>query len=213
MNATRKYSLLSGVSLLIMTLLAIFAFGVVLNSIYVEDSVTATAANIQAHSLQYAFGNISWVLILILDVLIAIGFYQVLKQHHRTYALLSGTFRLLYSAIFAIGIAYLFFKDIPVFMRFWSIGLFVIGFHLIFTGLGSFYAKVPKLVSLLLLIAGISYSLIHGIYLFAPGYEALGHSIESIMSVPMTIGELSFGVWLLFRGGRHKQQGQARKIA
>ncbi len=206
-NETRKYALIAGISLVVMALLAGYSFGFVMSSIYVENDPITTAANIESSSLLYLSGNLGWVLILITDILVAIGFYMVLKKINKKMALLSGGFRLLYSAIFAIGIANLFWNNIEIFMKFWSFGLFVIGFHLIFTGIGTLYTKqIPLLIGLLLIVAGFGYSLIHGIYNFLPAYTQLGHTIESLMSIPMTIGELSFGIWLIVKGGKTNPQ-------
>ncbi len=214
MKKTRKYALLAGISLLIMALLAGYSFGFVMNSIYVENDPITTAANIASSNLLYLSGNLGWVLILIADVLVAIGFYMVLKHINKKMAILSASFRLLYSAIFAIGIANLFWNNIEAFMKFWSLGLFVIGFHLIFTGIATFYTKqIPFIIGLLLIIAGTGYSLIHGIYNFLPAYTELGTTIESIMGLPMTIGELTFGFWLIIKGGKSNQPASDAELA
>jgi hypothetical protein len=89
----------------------------------------------------------------------------------------------------------------------WSLGLIVIGLHLTVTGLGVFQSnKTPNILGVLLIIAGIGYSLIHGLQNFLPQIQDFTDSLESILSIPMTIGELSFGIWLLVRGGKNINQ-------
>lgn len=199
----RTVSLIGGITLLIMTVFSIFAFGIVLGSIYVEGAPAETLHNIQTQFPLYMAGNISWILILIMDVIVAGCFYLYLRDTHKPLAAASGLLRLIYTFVFAIGIAHLFINNISTYMQYWSIGLIIIGLHLIVTGIATFYdADIPKIIGILLIIAGSAYSLIHGIYNFAPMYEDLGHSIETVMAVPMTLGELSFGIWLLAKGGR-----------
>ncbi len=199
----RNISLLAGITLLIMTVFSIFSFGIVLGSIYVEGAPAETLINIQNQFPLYMAGNISWILILVLDVIVAGCFYLYLRDSNKPLAATSGLLRLIYTLVFGIGIAHLFVNDIATYMHYWSIGLVIIGLHLIVTGIATFYdADIPKIIGILLIIAGSAYSLIHGIYNFAPMYEDLGHRIETIMAVPMTLGELSFGIWLLVKGGR-----------
>ncbi len=66
---------------------------------------------------------------------------------------------------------------------------------------------VPKVISILLLIASISYIIIHFNYTFLPQFNGITTILESILSVPMFLGELSFGTWLLFKGGKFSKSG------
>jgi hypothetical protein len=85
----------------------------------------------------------------------------------------------------------------------WSIGLIVFGGHLLIVGtLGLKSSRVPKWISILLLIASIGYILIHLCKVFLPEHDELMKILEIVFIAPMTAGELGFGFWLLFRGGR-----------
>jgi len=85
----------------------------------------------------------------------------------------------------------------------WSFGLIVFGGHLLITGLVAYKADpIPRWISILLLIAALGYMFTH---LFSIVYAQENKAIEiltMILTVPMTIGELGFGLWLLFRGGK-----------
>ncbi len=203
-NKIRKWSIISGLSLLVMALTAGYAYGFVFSGIYVENNAVQTLSNIQQNYLLYLSGAAAWCLILITDLLVSYGFYIYLRPVHKTLALASGMLRLIYSLFLAVGILYLFKSNTDLFLKYWSLGLFIIGFHLIATGLGTFKSpSVPTILGILLIVAGSGYTLIHGLENFIPNQNALASSLESILAVPMTIGELSFGIWLLVKGGKH----------
>ncbi|HCX02879.1 MAG TPA: hypothetical protein DHM42_00210 [Clostridiales bacterium] len=206
-NKIRFWSIISGISLIIMAIAAGYAYGFSFNQIYVESDSIQTMINILANSTLYYSGVIVWCLILITDLIVAYGFYRYLKPVNKTVASLSGVLRLIYSIFLAIGIVFLFGKSTEVFLKMWSLGLIVIGLHLTVTGLGVFQSnKTPNILGVLLIIAGIGYSLIHGLQNFLPQIQNFTDSLESILSIPMTIGELSFGIWLLVRGGKNINQ-------
>lgn len=202
-NTIRKWSIMSGVSLLVMAVAAGFAYGFVFTQFYVSNNPAQTLMNINANTPLFLSGAVVWCIILGTDLIVSYGFYTYLKPIDRTYAFSSGILRLLYSLFLAVGIVFLFAKNPDMFLKFWSMGLFIIGFHLIATGLGTFKStKVPRLLGVLLIIAGSGYALIHGLENFLPELAPLASSLESVLAIPMTIGELSFGVWLLIKGGK-----------
>ncbi len=202
-NPIRFWSKLSGLSLIIMALAAGYAYGFVFNHFYVPNNPSQTVNNILALRPLFFSGVAAWCLILISDLIVSYGFYRFLKPIRPHYAIASGLLRLIYSLFLAVAIIFLFTYSMDRFLVFWSMGLFILGFHLIITGLGSLYApNIPKVFGFLLILAGSGYSLIHGLENFIPQAEALAASLEMVLAIPMTIGELSFGVWLLVRGGK-----------
>ena len=213
-KAVRLWSIISGVSLLVMAIAAGVAYGNILNQIYIEGSPQSTSLNIQNNASLYFAGSLLWCLILLTDIAVSYGFYRFLNTLRRIPALISGLLRLVYSAILAAGITQLFRGDIQSFMQIWSVGLFIFGFHLIITGFTLFYGtNLLKILGVLLIIAGAGYSLVHGIENFLPGGESLAGKVEKILMVPMTAGELLFGIWLLFRGGRRiNQQSSVHRV-
>ena len=60
--------------------------------------------------------------------------------------------------------------------------------------------KIPKILSILIVIAGFSYTLVHFMYNFIPQLESLIGVLELILMAPMFVGELGFGIWLLIVG-------------
>lgn len=206
-NPIRFWSITSGISLLIMAIAAGYAYGFSFNQIYVENNTLQTMTNIQSNSTLFYSGAIVWCLILATDIIVSYGFYRFLKPIHKPIALISGSLRLTYSVFLAIGIAFLFGKNTEIFLKMWSLGLFVFGFHLIITGIGVLIStETHNLLGLLLIIAGIGYSLIHGLQNFIPQVSTFATYLETYLTIPMTVGELSFGIWLLIKGGRKINQ-------
>ncbi len=206
-NPIRFWSITSGISLLIMAIAAGYAYGFSFNQIYVENNALQTMTNIQSNSTLFYSGAIVWCLILATDIIVSYGFYRFLKPIHKPIALISGSLRLTYSVFLAIGIAFLFAKNTEIFLKMWSLGLFVFGFHLIITGIGVLIStETHNLLGFLLIIAGIGYSLIHGLQNFIPQVSTFAAYLETFLTIPMTIGELSFGIWLFIKGGRKINQ-------
>ena len=199
----RNYSLLASISLIAMTFLAIYAYGLVINPLYIEGDAIETARNIQNSGATYYSGVVGWVLILIADLLVSLAFYKILKPVALKFAILSGGSRLIYTLLLSFAIYHLFTLELSTFMYIWSLGLFVFGFHLILTGVATIKSRdIPLYIGVFLIIAGIGYAVTNGIYQFLPVYEDIGHTLESVMSLPMMIGELAFAIWLLVKGGK-----------
>lgn len=197
------YSKWTGISLIVMAIISGLSYGLVLNSLYDPTDSVKTLSQIQSHYTLYMLGNIGWVVIMILDLMVSVGLYQIYKTKARNLALFTAGVRIFYCIIFSIGIWALFQNDIQTFMGWWQLGLFFLGFHL----MGLFALNVnnasknlPYAIAILLLVAGVSYSFIHGIRIFLPSLNALATSVETVMALPMALAELSLAFWLLFKG-------------
>lgn len=222
----RQAAVVSGVSLLIMTVAAFFSYGYVHNSLVISDSPITTLNNIQ-NSIGLFNGEIfGWLVILIMDILVSWSFYIYLRPIHQEYSLLSAWLRLIYTAILGFAVSSLVHVgvlinqstgpikqttdvlasqvmiSIKTFEAVWSLGLVVFGLHIFIIGLIVLKSKtIPKTIGILLLIAGTSYVLIHLLDGFMPELESITSVLEAILSIPMIAGELGFGIWLLIRGG------------
>lgn len=206
-NPIRFWSMISGISLLIMAIAAGYAYGFSFNQIYVDNNPVQTMENIKSNSTLFYSGALVWCLILATDIIVSYGFYRYLEPTHKPIAMISGSLRLVYSLFLAVGIVFLFGKNTEVFLQMWSLGLFVIGFHLTVTGIGAFLSsETPNLFGFLLIVAGVGYSLIHGLQNFVPQASSFATTLEGFLAIPMTVGELSFGIWLLIKGGKKISQ-------
>ena len=223
----RKSALTAGVSLMIMILAAAFSYGFVYGGLVVQDDANTTFNNIQSANMLFNAGIFGWLIILICDIVVAWGFYIFLKPIDKSLSLLGAWLRLTYGAILGVAILNLVFVLIltnnadyltvfkidelqayvmlllEAFHMIWNIGLIIFGGHLLIVGYLAFRLDIiPKVISILLLVAAISYMLIHLCYTFLPQYDEVTAILENILIVPMTLGELGFGIWLLIKGGK-----------
>jgi len=220
----RKPALIAGISLIIMTLASFFSYGYVHACLVVQGDASATFQNIQSSHPLFQAEIFGWVVILICDIVVAWAFYIVMKPAHEKLSLLAAWFRLIYSAILGIAISNLLFMSIltrtapslvseqlssqgmlflSAFESIWSIGLITFGIHLAVVGYVALrFTRSPKIISILLMIAGVGYILLHTCNVFLPQYEGMITLLKYIFTVPMIVGELGFGLWLLFKGGK-----------
>jgi len=223
----RKAAKIAGISLLLMALVAGFSYGFVLNSLIVPEDSAATFVHLKSSESLFRFGVFGWVVILILDVLVAWSIYIFFKELNKGISLLTAWLRMVYACILAIAIANLVIvmvlignsenltsfdseqlhELIMVFLNgftvVWSIALIVFGLHLL--GLASLILQsisIPKVFGILMIVAGVGYVLIPIAKLVFPQFQDQIATIEVIMGVPMAIAELSFAFWLIIKGGK-----------
>ena len=224
-TSMRNAAIVAGSSLLIMAIVAGFAVGFVFDSLIVPGDAAATANNVQASESLFRAGIFSWLVILILDVLVAWGLYVFLRPVNKHLSLLSGWLRLAYTAVLGVALLNLVFVlllssgadylkafesaqlqalvllFLNAFDGIWSIGLVIFGLHLLVLGylvLKSGY--IPKILGILLVIAAFGYLITDGANLLLPNNEAFISTLEMIFMLPMIVGEVGLALWLLFKG-------------
>lgn len=214
----RTAAIVAGLGLLIMTILAIIANFSVLENLIVPGDATTSAANIMASSELFRVGICSLLIVAILDVIVAWALYIFLKPVNKSLSLLAAWFRVAYAAIFAIalnnlsivlqllsGADYLkvfetnqlyaqVMLSLNAFTSGWDFGLAFFGLHLLILGYLAFKSGyIPKLLGILLIIAGLGYLIDSLGKLLMPNYN---------VSIAMFtfIGEALLFLWLLWRG-------------
>ena len=220
----RKSALITGISLIIMAIAAGFSYGLVHSSLLVQGDASATLQNIVSQNNLFKAEIFGWLIVVIADIVVAWSIYIFLKPLNKNLSLLGAWFRLVYSSILGIAVmnlilvlvltnnTTLFATDqlpalvtlfLEAFDSIWSLGLIVFGGHLLIIGWITLQSNsIPKWISLLLLLAAISYIAVHFCKSFFPQFNEFNAILESVLTLPMTVGELGFGLWLLFRGGR-----------
>lgn len=216
----RKVAIVTGTAIVVMTLAAVFATDFAIGRLIVPDDATATINNIQSSEMLFRIGVFSWFIVLVCDVLIAWGLYLFFKPVNESLSLLGAWFRVVYAAM--LGAAILNYGEVTTLLNdthlealptdqvwhllhafddTWSLGLMVFGFHILFVGYlvyTSGYA--PKWLGILLIISFFGYLLINATHLLFPGYENLKSILDWIFILPMIIGEVGLGIWLLIKG-------------
>jgi hypothetical protein len=94
-------------------------------------------------------------------------------------------------------------KQVDIFNIIWLIGLFFFGIHLIL--LGKIIGK-PKIIALFLVIAGIMYMIDTVAHFLLPNYDAYASLFLALVALPSIIGEMSFAIWLLVKGGKNSTE-------
>jgi hypothetical protein len=224
----RQAAKIAGFGLLFMTLPAIFTNFFVLQGLVVPGDAAQTATNIMANTLVFHLGIGCFVIVIILDVLVAWGLYIFLKPANRSVSLLAAWFRLLYAAVFAfallslvaplrllsgadyltvIGTDQLYAQallSLNAFTDGWAIGYACFfGLHLFFLGylvLKSDY--IPKVLGVLLIISSMTYLIDSTALLVYPNYQDYQAITSMVVFLPAFIGEFTFMLWLLLRGGK-----------
>jgi hypothetical protein len=227
LSDVRKSALTAGISLIIMTLAALFSVGFVHESLVQRDA-SVTLQNIISQNMLFRAGIFGWIIILICDIVVAWSFYVFLKPMNRNLSLLGSWLRLSYATILGIAIMNLIFVlllsnntlfttdqlqnqvmlYLSAFDSIWSIGLIVFGGHLLIVGWVAFKSDtIPTWISILLLIAALGYIVINVCSTFLPQDDGIITILDYLFTVPMIVGELGFGLWLLFRGGKVSAKG------
>ena len=219
-TARRKYAFIAGFSLLAMTIIALFANFFVFESLVARGDAVTTSNNILAFEGKFLLGIIAFLIVIILDVVVAWALYVFLKPINKNISLLTAWLRIIYGAIFAFALLNLVnvlqmlngvssvvdaelstqvMLSINAFNDTWSFGFIFFGLHLALLGYLVFKSGyIHKFFGVLLVIAGLGYLVdIFGKFIL-PNYN-----IEIAMFT--FIGELIFMLWLLFKGGKTKE--------
>lgn len=200
-------ALIAGISLLAMAVIAAYANFAVIMNLDVPGDPSTTAANLVESAGQARLAAAGFIIVVILDVIVAWGLYIVLRSVNPSLSLLGGWLRLAYAAILAVAINSLlnalhagpmdpalagFFLE--SFDSLWQIGLIVFGLHLCVVGYLAWQAEfIHWLFGLLLIIAGLGYIVDGFGTVLIPDY-----SLDLAMFT--FIGEVALIFWLLIRG-------------
>jgi hypothetical protein len=182
-----------------------------------------TASNIMGAEFLFRAGVVGWLVVAILDVIVALALYVVLRPVNRSLSMLAAWFRLVYAAIFVASVANLLVSvqllsdaaytalgasqinaqamiALDAFKNGWALGLVLFGVSLGLLGYLVYVSGyIPKLLGALLLIAAAGYMVANLGKIMVP---ALGGTMDTVVAVPAAIGELALAVWLLARAAR-----------
>ncbi len=200
---SRNLSIIAGVSYLIIFFSAIFA-----NFFVLETLMSDPEGTVQNNQVMVRSGIMAFLLTVVFDVVVAWALYELYKHH--SLSLVCSYFRMMHAAIMGVAVfalvvtlsqssAEAILHQVDIFNYIWLIGLFFFGIHLII--LGTILPK-PKFIAWFLVIAGIMYMLDTTAHFMMPGYEDYSIVFLALVAIPSIIGEMSFAVWLLIKGGR-----------
>jgi Domain of unknown function (DUF4386) len=226
MKTDRLIAIITGVAILLMAVVAIYAYAYVHSTLVVEGNPRATGENLRTSITLFRSGVFAWLVILILDIVVAWGLYIFFKPVNKSLSLLTAWFRLAYVVI--LGAAMINFiyvlnilkagSIIPLetanqqlmfylnsFESYWSFGLIIFGIHLMLLAfLVLKDRQIHRFFGIMLIIAALSYMIIHTSRFLVLTSEEFLSSLEMVLSIPMAFGEIALAIWLIVRGGRKK---------
>ncbi len=207
----RAAARIAGVGYVLLFGLAIFANFMVLEGLVVDGDATTTVANLTASMGMFRLGLVAF---LIIDVVIAWALFVVLREVHRDLALLAAWSRLVYTVFLGVALVY-FFQVIALltdagigaamgpdaigaqvmlalgsFDAAWLVGLTVFGVHLVLLGVLLIRGQlVPRVLGVLLIVAGVAYVADTLAHALLPDYAAVANAFLVAVALPSMIGE------------------------
>lgn len=211
----RQAALTAGFGLLLMVVLAPIAYFSVIQNLIVPGDAQATVSNIMNSLGSFRISVVLLLIVAILDIIVSWGLYVLLKPINKSLALLTAWFRVVYATIFAVAIANL-YNVLPLladtsltemlgdqlntrvmlllesYRIEWDTGLAIFGIHLLLLGF-LIYKSGPRILGILVVIAGIGYSVDSFGKMLSPDYSLT-------ISLYTFAGEILLIVWLLWIG-------------
>lgn len=195
---TSKAAMVVGVAFITSIIVVTIVDDFLLANFVVPGDTTALARDIETNGKLFGFAVVGYLIVLVLDSIIGLALYVVLKPSNKNLALLTATLRLLYAGILISGLFALVVHIVDVYgyatiklfgYIFFSLHIFVLGYSVFKSG------YIPKFLGVLLIIASFTY-----IVFFIDFY--LSEILEVIIMLTMAIAELSLSVWLMVKRSR-----------
>lgn len=216
---------LTGLGYLIIFISGIYANFFVLESLVIPEDATLTMKNISDNEMLFRVGFLSFSIMVIVDVLLAWTLYILLKPVSKSLSVLAAWLRLVNGTIFGValfnllgvlelmsGKTYLnafnheqisanILMHFDNFNNTWLLGLVFFGLHLMVLGYLVYKSGyLPKFIGVLLALAALGYLIDSFAQFLMPNYGNYASVFEMVVVIPGVIGELSFTLWLLFKG-------------
>ncbi len=220
-TSPQRYARTGGALYLAIILLGGFAEGFVMNKLVVPGDVAATAQNIQASPTLWQLSVAGNLIVPVLAVALTWVFYLLLRPVNRQLVLLSVLLNLVSLSVEAVSKLFLLavlptlnasypnafeprqlqaLADLALTSHgiAFNIALIFFGCACLVDGYLIFRSGyLPRLIGILMQVAGVSYLVACFAALFAP---ALSDRITPAILLPPLIGESSFCLWLLLKG-------------
>lgn len=213
---------IAGISYLAMFLLAIFANFMVRENLIVPGDPAITVANITESIGVFRLGVLAFLVIFVLDIVIAWALHVVFRDTNRDVSLVTAWFRLIYSVL--LGVALVSFVEVlqllggsgflgeltsneigaqtmsavSSFESAWFLGLGAFGVHLVLLGwLILRSGIVSRVLGWTIVTAGVAYVLDTVARIALGDYVAVEGVMLAAVAIPSMVGEGWLGFWLL----------------
>ncbi len=179
------------VSVVIVTLVDDFLLG----NFVVPGDTAALARDIEVNPEVLLLASIGYVAVLVLDSIIGLGLYVVLKPVNMRLAALTGALRLLYAGVLMAGVLALLLQmtDAYGYATIKLVGYVFFAFHIFVLGCLVFVSRyIPKTLGALLVVASFSY-----VFFFID--TQLPDPFSVLVMLTMAIAEIALCVWLILK--------------
>lgn len=219
-STRRTAARVAGAGYLALFVLAIFANFVVKQGMIDPADADATVAAIRSQETRFRTGLAAFVVVFLIDVAVAWGLYVLFAPAGRARSLLVAWFRIAYTVFLGVGAVFMFLgleiatgavdlgADVALLMFgafdfAWFVGLIAFGAHLVLLGALIIRSRIaPRLVGVILIVAGAAYALDTLAHILLADYAAIADVMLAVVAIPSIVAELTFTVWLLLAGRR-----------
>jgi hypothetical protein len=216
----RTASLIAGVALLLMSVVAIVGNIVAVGGLVTEGDAAQTVSDIAASLGLFRLGIASLAVVVALDVVVAWALYRVFSSVNQSLSMLAAALRLVCSAVFMVaigqllGVSRLLSNDtnldvfgadqlnaqamlgITAFHDIWYVGQLLFGLHLLLIGYLAYRSRyVPRVLGVLLAVAGLGYAADSLGAVLSPG-------TWTDISAFTFVGEFLLALWLVIGSRR-----------
>lgn len=184
-----------GIAFLISVFIVTLVDDFLLANFVVPGDTSALARDIEANPRMLLFAAIGYLAVLMLDSIIGLALYVVLKQANRRLAALTGALRLLYAGVLIVGVLALLFQIIDAYgyasikllgYVFFASHIFVLGYLVLVSG------YIPKTLGVWLIIASFTY-----VVFFID--IRLPEILLVLTMLTMASAEIALSIWLIVK--------------
>ncbi len=222
MKSIQRTARFAGVLYLVITVAAIMAHIYMPSQIIIPEDAAATVNNIKGSTALFRLGGVgSELVILLSELILAIVLYVLLKPVNKTLSLIAAVSRLIMTTVHGFNLINYFFVltlvsgagflsafdagqinslvmlfleahsyGFTIGIAFLTIHVFVLGYLIFKSG------YFPKILGVLFIAAGVGYLVDSFALLLSASYE----TTPIYLSLPITISEIAFPLWLLIKG-------------
>jgi Domain of unknown function (DUF4386) len=207
-RSLRTASLIAGLALALMAVLAVFGNFVAIQSLVTPGDAAKTAIDISSSEALFRWGIASLIVIAVLDIIVAGALLRLFEPVNRSVSITAAWFRVAYAAVYLVAVIQLVMalgllgdpnqalRAIDAYDTIWLVGLILFGVHLLLIGYLAYRSGfMARVFGVLLVVAGLGY--------IADGFVAVLVPGPSISIGQFTfIGEAALIFWLLIKGTR-----------
>jgi hypothetical protein len=197
----RKVALTIGLGIILIAIIAPIAEFAILSENIDTGDMDLTEKNLEENQDQILVAFLIYVVIFLLEIFVSSAIYFYFRSINKRQAKVAAGLRLGFTLITGVGLVGLLLPSAQLYIygQLLAYALFIP--HILVLGYLSFHSgDVPKWIGGTMMVGSFCYIfLTYGEYLISGSlYEIL----FMVTMIPAVVGELSFAIWMLIRGGK-----------